>query len=130
MVEAVEFRSLGRRALHLPPDPHIYRKRDRHDHRNTQSQDEEPPEHPHSTFRIADGQRPECAESHGMMRRAGLSRGQLFFADLSSALRRFSTFFETRSSRLRASFDPVATFSMLAKTSGLFIFSRISFRKG
>src|SRR5277367_6533080 len=55
---------------------------------------------------------------------------QLFFAGLASALRRASTFFETRSRRLRAVFDPVATFSMAANSSGLSIFWRISFRKG
>src|ERR1700686_2685848 len=57
-------------------------------------------------------------------------RGQPFFAGLASALRRFSIFFETRSRRLRAVFDPVAIFSMLAKASGLLVFSRNSLRNG
>ena len=40
---------------------------------------------------------------------------QAFFADLANALRRFSIFFETRSSLLRAVFEDVATFWMLAR---------------
>src|SRR5208282_415378 len=63
VVEAVEFRSVGRRALHLPPDPHIERKRNRHDHRSTDSQYEKPPQHPHSTFRIADRRQRKCAQN-------------------------------------------------------------------
>src|ERR1022692_1949257 len=51
VVDAVGFRLVGRRALHLPPDPHIDRKRNRHDHRNTDSQYEKPPEHPHNAFK-------------------------------------------------------------------------------
>ena len=63
MVEAVEFRSVGRRALHLPPNPHIDRKRNGHDHHGTDSQYEKPPEHPHNPFRIADGRRRKCAQN-------------------------------------------------------------------
>ena len=55
---------------------------------------------------------------------------QPFFAGLANALRRLSTFFETRSNRLRVVFDPIATFSMLAKASGWWLFSRNSLRKG
>lgn len=128
MVEAVELRSVGRRALHLPPDPHIERKRNRHDHRSTDSQYEKPPEHPHNLLRIADGRRHKCARNQSMRGAPGC--GQPFFAGLAIALRRFSTCFETCSNRLRASFDPVATFSTFANASGLFIFSRTSFRKG
>src|ERR1700693_4888441 len=62
--------------------------------------------------------------------RRALARAQLFLVGLASVLRRFSTFFKTRSRRLRASFDPVAIFSMLAKASGLLVFARNSLRKG
>ena len=63
MVEAVKFRFMGRRALHLPPDPNINRKRNRHDHCSTDSQDKKPPEHPHNVLRIADGWRRFRVES-------------------------------------------------------------------
>ncbi len=125
MVEAVEFRSVGCGALHLPPDPHIEGKRGAHHYGRTDSQYEEPPEHPHNPFRIADGRRQKSVQNEERSVYA-----QPFFAGLAIALRRFSTFFETRSNRLRASFDPVATFSIFAYASGLFIFSRSSFRKG
>src|SRR6266851_1180819 len=59
-----------------------------------------------------------------------LGCGQPFFAVLASVLRRFSTFFKTRSRRLRAVFDPVATFSIFAKASGLLVFARNSLRNG
>ena len=55
MVNTAEFRFMGRRAIHLPPDSHVERERNRHDHRGTDSQYEEPPEHPHNALRIADG---------------------------------------------------------------------------
>src|SRR5208283_4693285 len=55
---------------------------------------------------------------------------QPFFAAFISCLRRASTLTVTRSKRLRASFDPVATFSMFSHASGLFIFWRSSFRNG
>src|SRR5208283_263465 len=48
VVEAVGFRFVRRRALHLLANPHIDRKRNRDDHHNTDSQDEKPPEHPHN----------------------------------------------------------------------------------
>src|SRR5260370_36943786 len=63
VVESVKVRSVGRRALHLPPDPHIKPERNRHDDRGTDSQNEEPPEHPHNALRIADGQLRECARN-------------------------------------------------------------------
>jgi len=51
VVEPVALRSLGRRALDLPPDPHVERKHNRHDHHSTDSQDEKPPEHPHNAIK-------------------------------------------------------------------------------
>src|SRR5260370_32990265 len=59
-----------------------------------------------------------------------LGCGQPFFAVLASVLRRFSTFFKTRSRRLRAVFDPLATFSIFATASGLLVFARNSLRNG
>ncbi len=55
-------------------------------------------------------------------KRSPASNGQLFLAGFAIALRRFSIFFETISSRLRAVFDPVATFSMFDQAFGLFVF--------
>jgi hypothetical protein len=64
MVEAVKLRSMGSRALHLPPDPHINRKPNRHDDHGTESQYEKPPKHPHNASRIADGrQQGMCPKS-------------------------------------------------------------------
>jgi hypothetical protein len=54
VIESVEFGSMGGGATHLPSHPNINRKRDRHYDRNTDSQNEKPPEHPHNAFRIAD----------------------------------------------------------------------------
>ena len=50
MVDDVGFRAMEGRALHLPPDSHIDPKRNRHDHQNTNSQNEKPPEHPHNAL--------------------------------------------------------------------------------
>ncbi len=135
MVEVVGFRFGGCRALHLPPYPHIESHGNRHHRHGTDSQDKKPPEHPHNLLRIADGRlriadgrRRTCVPNPRMIRERGW--GQPFFADLAIALRRFATFFETRSSRLRAAFDPVATFSMFDHELGLFIFWRSYFRNG
>jgi len=38
VVEGVKFRSVGGGTLHLPAYPHINRERNRHDDRNTDSQ--------------------------------------------------------------------------------------------
>jgi len=54
MVVAVTVYSVGRRALQLPSDLHEDDKRNRHDNHSAESQYEEPPEHPHGIFRIAD----------------------------------------------------------------------------
>ncbi len=48
VVEVIDFRFVGRRAVHLTPDPHVNSKGNRHYHRSTDSQYEEPPEHPHN----------------------------------------------------------------------------------
>jgi hypothetical protein len=48
VVERVEFPFVGRRALHLPPNPHVDGQRNQHHHRRTDSQYEKPPEHPHN----------------------------------------------------------------------------------
>ena len=64
MIEAVQFRSVGGRALHLPPNPHVDRERNRNDNHGTDSQYEKPPEHPHNAFRIADVQARTGARKH------------------------------------------------------------------
>lgn len=132
MVEAVEFRPVGRRALHLPPDPHVERKCNRHDHHSTDSKYEKPPKHPHNTFKDSRWAAAKlCPKSQtGRAMCGGQPFFAVLFAGLASALRRLSIFFKTRSSRLRAVFDEVAIFSMLANASGLLVFWRNSFRKG
>lgn len=64
MVQYVEFGSMRKCALHLPPNTHEQNRRHRQDDRRAYSEDEEPPEHPHNLFRIADGAgRPFVGES-------------------------------------------------------------------
>jgi hypothetical protein len=40
--------------LQVPTQPHIQRDRNAHHDQCAQTQDQEPPDHPHSKFRIAD----------------------------------------------------------------------------
>jgi hypothetical protein len=116
VVEAIVFRFVGRRTLHLLPDPHIDRKRNRHDHHNTDSQYEKPPEHPHNVFKDSRcALATTCAASPTDGQRTTIGLGQALavgLCALACAFRWFSIFFETFSSRLRAVFDPVATCSI------------------
>ena len=139
VVDDVGFRAMEGRALHLPPDSHVDPKRNRHDHQNTDSQNEKPPEHPHNTLEDSRWAAPHDVieltgpQSQMQKRASSISSSflnQPFFAGLACALRRCSAIMTMRSRRLRPVFEPVATFSMLTNASGLLTFSRNSLRNG
>jgi hypothetical protein len=59
--DSIDITPMAGRSFHVPPHTHEQSHCHRNDHCCTDSQDEEPPKHPHNNLRIADEKRANCA---------------------------------------------------------------------